>query len=286
MPPYPVGMGSVSAPALATALSGDAVHEAVVLLQRYTVEVTHALEEVLGAGATGNIDVGLLIAIHARPRLSPAEAGNVVGSPRSTVARGLARLVGSGLVERRTSADDRRRTELVLTRRGRRSIDRMNDVLDACYRDGEALAKEVMHLVGRQPPRSSEEGRASAIEVASRLGQAAERARAAVERAGHQFGLEGSIDRYAVVVVALGEIRPSRLAHELLLTPTGTSSLLDRLGARGLVERIPGAIDVDRRAVVVRATQRGRDTAAAIVTAYAPHLHSIADAVELTMGRY
>jgi hypothetical protein len=93
-------MGSVSAPALATALSGDAVHEAVVLLQRYTVEVTRALEEVLGAGATGNIDVGLLIAIHARPRLSPAEAGSVVGSPRSTVARGLARLVRSGLVER------------------------------------------------------------------------------------------------------------------------------------------------------------------------------------------
>jgi DNA-binding MarR family transcriptional regulator len=278
-------MASVSAPALAVALSADAAHEAVALLQRYTVEVSRALEEVLGAGATGTVDVGLLIAIHARPRLSPAEAGKLVGSPRSTVARGLARLVGGGLVERRTSADDRRRTELVLTRRGRRSIDRMNDVLDAYYRDGEALAKEAMHLVGRQSHRPTEDGEISALEVASRLGRAAENARAAVDRAGHQFGLEGSIDRYAVVVVALGETRPSQLAHELLLTPTGTSSLLDRLGARGLVERIPGAIDADRRAVVVRATQRGRDAAAAIVTAYAPHLDSIADAVEMTMGR-
>jgi DNA-binding MarR family transcriptional regulator len=201
------------------------------------------------------------------------------------MARGLARLVQEGLVVRRTSAVDRRNTDLVLTRRGRHRVDRLATALEDHYRSREPLAKEVLLLLGRDPDGVSEAPSPTALEVAGRMSTAGVGARAELESAMRPFGLGTWMDSYAVVVVALHELRPSQLAHELLLTATGTSSLLDRLEGQGLVERVPGALTADRRAVVVRATARGRRASDAFVAVLHRHMPAMVDAVALTIGR-
>jgi DNA-binding MarR family transcriptional regulator len=247
------------------------IHEAVLLMQRYTIEITHAVRGVLGNRATGNIDIGLLVAVGTRPGISPTDAASAIGSPRSTVARALSRLVKDGLVRRRIHAEDRRRIELGLTRRGQQRIDVLRRVLDGYFRDGEPMVKEIAHLLGYEARR---EPAASALEVASRLAAAGETASADVFRVSREFGLKGYLERAATVMIAFSDTRPSELSNALLLSPTGTSSMLDRLVERGLAERIAGGHHTDGRAVTVRATPRGREAADALV-----------DALWLTTGR-
>jgi DNA-binding MarR family transcriptional regulator len=266
-------------------VTGDAVHEAVILLQRYTNEITRAAESVLGAGAGYTLDVGSLVTLHEHPRSSPSDLERRLRCPRSTLARSLARLVDAGVVERHVNAVDRRRTELVLTRRGRRTIVRMNDVLDAYYREGERLAKGVIQLTGREPRLPAGASSETALEVAAGLSRAGRAPMEGSERAARPFGAEGWMERCALVLVARSDSRPSQLADALLLTPTGTSSLLDRLADRGLVERVLSGLPTDGRAVVVRTTPRGNRAADAIVAAYVPHLDDLVDALSRTIGR-
>src|SRR3954469_3285648 len=54
------------------------------------------------------------------------------------------------------------------------------------------------------------------------------------------------------------ELSPGRLLHETLVTSGTMTNRVDRLEARGLVERL--ADPSDRRGVLVRLTSRGRET--------------------------
>jgi DNA-binding MarR family transcriptional regulator len=54
------------------------------------------------------------------------------------------------------------------------------------------------------------------------------------------------------------ELSPGRLLRETLVTSGTMTNRVDRLAARALVERLPDPLD--RRGVLVRLTDRGRDT--------------------------
>lgn len=260
-------------------------HQALVVMQRYTIGLSHAIEGVLNAGTTGNLDIGLLLVVQSRPGVSPSDLPHATNSPRSTAARAVARLLDAGLLARRSDVADRRRAELVLTPRGRRRVKRMEHTLESYFRDSESLVKEVLHLMARPPRRAAAGSAMSALDVLAELTRAGRATRADVAQAAQPLGLALLVDRFALMSIALSEARPSQLSHELLLTPAGTTSLLDRLTSRGLVERTARAVETDRRAVVVRATPAGRRAAAAIVSTYTPHLGSLADALELTLDR-
>ena len=95
---------------------------ALVLLQRYSLGLNQVAEQALGDLGSDNADIQLLLVIGSAQGVSPSELVATLRRPRSTVSRGLARLLSSGLVERRTHPVDRRRAELHLTPRGRESI--------------------------------------------------------------------------------------------------------------------------------------------------------------------
>ncbi|HET6966648.1 MAG TPA: MarR family transcriptional regulator [Ornithinibacter sp.] len=98
-------------------------------------------------------------------------------------------------------------------------------------------------------------------------------------------GVVETVDRYALVYLALREGRPSGLAEHLNLTPAGTTSLLDRLEAQGLVERRSGALASDRRAVLVRLTARGRRATDLVLEVFARHEGRLLDALEPSTRR-
>jgi DNA-binding MarR family transcriptional regulator len=260
------------------------VREAVVLMQRYTTEITHAVGGVLGNSATGNTDIGILLMVNRRPGLSAGALPAMLGSPRSTVARGISRLADKGFIQRRANAQDRRRVELRLTARGHQSIEVLARVLDSYFRDGEPLVKEIAHLLGIRPGPPEDPG-ASTLDLVSGLARAGEAVAGEAAGVCDRFGITEWVDRAALVLVSSGERRPTELAAALLLSPTGTSSLLDRLTRQALVERVGGEHLSDGRAVIVRATPRGVEAADALIAAYEPHLDSLVGALWLTTGR-
>jgi len=74
-----------------------------------------------------------------------------------------------------------------------------------------------------------------------------------------------SADRRCLSFVSQGPQTASAIAKETALTPAAVTTLIDRLGARGLVRRRPDASD--RRKVLVEATEKTRDL---ILKTYAP----------------
>ena len=69
-----------------------------------------------------------------------------------------------------------------------------------------------------------------------------------------------------------GPTRPGVIAEVVGLTSGGTTKLLDRMEAAGLLHRAYGAIDTDHRGVQVELTARGRTLLRQATTALLGHL--------------
>jgi DNA-binding MarR family transcriptional regulator len=99
------------------------------------------------------------------------------------------------------------------------------------------------------------------------------------------FGVRESADRFTIALLDLhGTQRPTQLAHELRLTPSGTSGVLARLEAADLIIRRHDLTPGDRRAVVVELTARGRKAADVQLDVFARHAESLTRALCLTWG--
>lgn len=71
-------------------------------------------------------------------------------------------------------------------------------------------------------------------------------------------GLDGPLPIAVLCHLALhGSARPVELQRIIHGTSGGTTKLIDRLERRGLVARAPGAVDGDRRGVVITLTVAG-----------------------------
>ncbi len=258
---------------------------ALVLLQRYSLRLTEMSDRALGEAATDNFDMQLLAHLQRHPGVSPSQLVSGLRRPRSTVARGLARLLDAGLLERRTHPVDRRRAQLHLTTRGRAGVAHFEQSLSDFFREGEPLVKEVMLLLGRDPERIHRTtSRTSVLELAEVMGAAGAAYGREVLPIVRQAGVSEVVDRFALMVLAQAWARPSWLSDELRLSPAGTSSQLERLEAAGLVVREAGVLDTDRRAVVVHLTSKGRRTARAQLEVFRRHQDALLDALEPTIG--
>jgi DNA-binding MarR family transcriptional regulator len=97
------------------------------------------------------------------------------------------------------------------------------------------------------------------------------------------FGIRDSSDRFTVVLLHVyGTLRPTQIADELGLTPSGTSGLLSRLEHQGLITRRHDLTPGDRRAVVVELTPRGEEAADTALGVFARHADAVANALALT----
>jgi DNA-binding MarR family transcriptional regulator len=98
------------------------------------------------------------------------------------------------------------------------------------------------------------------VEVFSRIGRLARRLDLARRTAFADHGIESwEFDVLAALRRAGGdyELSPGRLIKETLVTSGTMTNRVDRLAARGLVERLPDP--TDRRGVLVRLTAEGRE---------------------------
>lgn len=259
---------------------------ALVILQRYSLGLDRVADQALGNRGTDNLDLQILLTIDALDDGGPSDVVSVLGLPRSTVSRGLARLLEEGLIERTTHALDRRRAALHLTERGRRGVERFDRSLTDYFVEGEPLVKEVMHLLGRRPERTIDGRRPVAVrQVAERQAAAGAGYVLDVRRGMMPFGVGDAVERYALAILAQRVARPSNLADELELSPAGVTSLLDRLEGLGLVLRESRVLDSDRRAVLVRLTPRGRRAARTVLETFRVHQDALLDALEPTLGR-
>ena len=263
----------------------SAALRALVLLQRYSLGLNQVAEQALGDLGSDNADIHLLLVVGSAHGVSPSELVATLRRPRSTVSRGLARLLSSGLVERRTHAVDRRRAELHLTSRGRESIARFEQSMSDYFGEGEPLVKEVVLLLGRDPEQVRRpQQRPGALELADRMSAVGQDYGRDLLPRLRRFGAMETVDRYAVAVLAQGWARPTWLADELRLSPAGTTSMLERLEGLGLAVRESGVLDTDRRAVVVHLTPRGRRAARTLLDTFRAHQEQMLDAVAPTIG--
>ncbi len=256
-----------------------------VLLQRYSLGLDEVADRALGDLGSDNADIQLLLVIGSAHGVSPSELVATLRRPRSTVSRGLARLLSSELVERRTDVVDRRRAALHLTSRGRNCIALFEQSMSDFFSEAEPLVKELMLLLGRDPERlRPTDRRRGALELADRLSAAGRAWGDDLLPRLQRFGEMEKVDRYAVTVLAAGWARPSWLADELRLSPAGTTSMLERLEALGLAVRENGVLDTDRRAVVVHLTPKGRRAARIQLETFQAHQEQVLDALAPTIG--
>lgn len=258
--------------------------QAVLLLQRYSRGLNRVTDRWLGDEGTDNTDMQILLAVLAGDGVGPSEVVASIGMPRSTVARGLARLIDRGFVERRTQPVDHRRASLHVTARGRRGIGRLERAMADFFRDEEPLVKELLLLLGHDPEPTGAPGAAPAmLDVLSTMGAWGAAYLADLRALMRPFGADGRIEHHTVTMLAQGWARPTQLADELALSPAGTTSLLERLETAGLLVREPGALDSDRRAVLVHLTPRGRRAARTLLGTFQQHQDSLVDLLRLTL---
>lgn len=261
--------------------------EALVLLQRYSLELDEVAASILGGDPTSALDLQILLTIaRVDGGASPSMLVERLGMPRSTLARSISRLRRAALVERRADTVDGRRALLAASASGQARVLRFEQALADFLADGAAVVKEVMLLLGRDPESAHRPPVDPGVrEVADRINLTGALYVRDVREALASYGVVETVDRYAVVYLALRDGRPSGLAEHLNLTPAGTTSLLDRLEAQGLVVRRSGELASDRRAVLVRLTPRGRRAVDRVLDVFVQHQARLLDALEPSTRR-
>ena len=254
------------------------------LMQRYSLQLSRVADSTLTRGGARNLDIQLLTTVHSLGAASPSDVAAHTRRPRSTVSRSIARAIEQGLVERTTSSGDRRRAELRLTTLGAERVEAFAQAMTSFFLEAAPLAKDMLVALGRDVEGSDRHHARSPLELAAVLGAAGAPFVAEVGPVMWRYGVTEPVDRYALVLIAhRGQVRPAQLADELLLTPAGTSSLLERLEARDLLVRESGTVVGDGRGVLVRLTPKGSEAVHGVVRVFSRHRDALVDAIAQTL---
>lgn len=264
-----------------TPASPEAMVRALVMLHRFTVDMTEIAAQCLGRDAAENRDIQILIALHLLGPQTPTSLGDYTGASRSTLSRVLNRLESGGLIIRNDDPHDGRSVRISLTARGRRRITAFADRVADTLRASEPLFKETFHVLGKRVAASTPDQEIDPLlstEALTRAGaNFVEEARPILE----PYGLTEFADRFTLSLLRMyGVQRPTQLADELNLTPSGTSGVLTRLERAGLITRRHDLTPGDRRAVVVELTPRGQEAMDVMIGAFADHVPEITRALE------
>ncbi len=140
----------------------------------------------------------------------------------------------------------------------------------------------MLDLVGMRP--APREGAVSGLDIALNLSRAGAAYVRDVTSALAPYGLGDASSRFALALMLdRGEVRPGHLAHDLDLSTSGVSDLLDRLEGAGLVVRSHEDL-VDRRAVVVCLTELGVQAANVQLDVFTRHAVPLCQALAWTIA--
>lgn len=260
-----------------------ALARAMVLLSRYTTDITQIAVEMLGPGEVENRDIQLLLAVYDTAPVTPKALAAATGTAPSMVSRALGRLERAGLVARTPDAGDRRSVLVTVTGEGRRRTTAFAERVGDYFSAGEPLLKETYQVLGLASPEPRAGTAANPLLAAAAMARAGATFVEDVTAALEPFGVKGFADRFALVLLFLaGQQRPSRIADELGFTLSGASALLTRLEAAGLITRRHDAIAGDRRAVKLELTPLGEEAVGVQLDTFARHVSELAAALRLT----
>jgi DNA-binding MarR family transcriptional regulator len=256
---------------------------AMVMVSRYSADITELAIQSLGRGDIDNRDIQFLLAVHEKGPLTPTGLAAGTGTAPSLVSRALRRLEEAGLVARTRDAGDRRSVLVTVTGKGRRRVTAFADRLADYFASGEPLLKDMFQALGYPTPEVGGSAAVDPLVAASEMGRAGAAFVEDVTHALAPFGIREFADRFTLVLILLnGHQRPSQIADELGFSLSGTSGLLTRLEEAGLITRRHDAIAGDRRAVKLELTARGEEAALVQLSTFARHAPSLAAALRLT----
>jgi DNA-binding MarR family transcriptional regulator len=249
-----------------------------VLIYRYSIAISAVIDEVVGAGSSGNHEVQVLVALDEHPGLRPRDLMDLTGLSRAGVAALVSRLEAIGLVERTPGRRDRRTMLTSLTRTGRRRLNDLETALDRHFAETGPLVEEIVTLLGVDVDNVRRRNESdTALAVAGRMGAAGG---AYLGEVTQEVGLLAPRSRIALAaLLADGPRRPGQLADVLDLTSGGLTYLVDQLEADGLVERSYGLLPEDRRAVVIQLTGHGAALARRVVAILGRHARETGEAL-------
>lgn len=256
---------------------------ALVMLSRYTVDLTEIANQCLGGHQVENRDIQMVMSVHRAGPLTPTEMAEEMSAPRSTVSRAMKRLEGAGLVVRRPDEGDLRRVRICLTPRGRRRVTAFATRLGDYFTQSEPMLKEALELLGAPLPEHDVTAPADPMAAIEAITSAGAGYVADVVRVLEPFGIHEFSGRFTLALLDLRAVqRPTQIADELGLTPSGTSGVLTRLDRAGLISRKHDLTPGDRRAVVVELTPRGKEAADLQVDVFSRHADALGQALTLT----
>jgi DNA-binding MarR family transcriptional regulator len=261
----------------------ESLARALVVLHRYSVDLTEIAAQYLGRYVLENRDIEMILTVHRSGPMTPTEMAARMKAPRSTVSRAMARLEGTGLLVRIPDERDGRSVRIVLTPKGRRRVAAFSARLGDFFSHAEPLLKEAFHLMEVSVPDPDPTASADPVAAGQALTAAgAEYVEEAVREL-REFGISESSDRFTIALLdLLGGLRPTQIADELGLTPSGTSGVLTRLERVGLLTRRHDVTAGDRRAVLVELTPRGQRAADVQLDAFERHVPVLVPALMLT----
>lgn len=263
----------------------DSVLQAGVLLFTLTVDLTQAAVDTLGAGNSGNRQVQILLALHTRPGVTPSRLAESLGMSRSSMSHALARFEAEDLIDRSVDNTDRRSMRLGLSPKGNARLRAFEKALGQVLLGHADELRTGTSLLGF-PAGPDTWSELSVLEAGERLGTVGA---AYVDDASVGMRPLGPLEWRERFVMALlhqhGELRPASLAGSLRMSSSGTSTLLDRLEALGLVQRTQGPDAGDRRAVLVSFTPKGAKAAEAALDVLERHAGVLADAMSSALIR-
>jgi DNA-binding MarR family transcriptional regulator len=261
------------------------VLEAGVLLFTLTVELTQAAVETLGAGNSGNRQVQILLALHRRSGLTPSLLAEALAMSRSSMSHALARFEAEDLIHRSVDDSDRRSLHLGLSPKGHARLRAFERALGKVLRDRAGDLRAGTSLLGF-PTGPDTWSNLSVLEAGERLGSVGAAYVHDVSAVMRPLGPLEWRERFVMALIhEHGALRPASLANSLRMSSSGTSTLLDRLEALGLIRRTQGPDAGDRRAVLVGLTPQGAKTAEAALDVLERHAKDLADAMASALIR-
>lgn len=274
-------MSIVAAP---RAFPRAALLRALVLLHRYSADITAVARDTLGRDAVDNRAIQIMLEVSRSPGLTPSDLADAVGASRSVVSRSLGRLQDVGLIIRKASTTDGRKVTLTLTAKGSTRVRMFRTRVEDYFMAGTPLIKDALNELGWELPAARSAGRVDPLVALTRMSGAGAAYVDDVTSILQPFGVDDFAQRMALVLIGEREqVRPSHLAHELHLSSGAVSALLDRLEAAALIRRRHDLVSGDRRAVVVSLSPRGRQAVRATIGVFSRHADQLLGALTLTL---
>lgn len=261
--------------------------KALVLLVAISRDFTRLAASTLGSGNTGNRQVQILLFLHENPGVTPSRLAQVLRMSRSSLSHALARFEQELLISRSVDAADRRSVRLSLTSPGNARVLAFEQALAGQLSRSAPAILACLELLGVPAAAASKPPVLGAVSVGKQLTKAGEAYVDEVSAAVRPFGVFEATDRFALALINdAGGMRPAQLSEALGMSSSGTSTLLDRLEAAGLVLRGQRAEELDdRRAVLVRLTRKGAAAADIGLSTLSGHSIVVAEALGQALGQ-